>query len=104
MTARTQDGGLLLSVDELQDLQGTYSEVDNALTKARARVRRVWPDPDQDWVTRSPQQWAERLLIIRARGAARIDQEVAAPAVSYPLDAEPTRTGYSAGTYVRIQT
>lgn len=41
----------------------------------RFRVRRVWPDPDQDWTVLSPQQWAERLLIIRARGAARLDQE-----------------------------
>jgi hypothetical protein len=39
------------------------------------RVRRVWPDPDSDWTELSPQQWAERLLIIRARGAAKLDRE-----------------------------
>jgi hypothetical protein len=43
----------------------------------RFRVRRVWPDAKLEWRTLTPQQWAERLLVIRARGAARLDHEKA---------------------------
>lgn len=44
------------------------------------RVRRVWPDPEKDWRTLTPQRWAETLLLIRARGAARLDAETSATA------------------------
>lgn len=41
----------------------------------RFRVKRLWPTLDTDWTTLTPGQWAERLLVLRARGAARLDEE-----------------------------
>lgn len=57
------------------------------------RVRRVWPDPDQDWTMLSPQQWAERLLVIRARGAARLDRERQQLGAQQRLELRPYQEG-----------
>ncbi len=48
------------------------------------RIRRVWPDPEHGWTECSPQQWAERLLIIRARGAAKLDREMQSGMIEPP--------------------
>lgn len=47
----------------------------------RFRVRRVWPNPEAEWSVLTPQQWAERLLILRARGAAKLDSKPSRPAL-----------------------
>lgn len=51
----------------------------------RFRVRRIWPDSDADWRIMTPQQWAEMLLLIRARGAAQLDSDSAQPVDALPL-------------------
>lgn len=48
------------------------------------RVRRVWPEPEKEWRALTPQRWAETLLVIRARGAARLDAEIAATDGRHP--------------------
>lgn len=48
------------------------------------RIRRVWPDPESEWTDLTPQQWAERLLIIRARGAAKLDRETKSGVIEAP--------------------
>src|SRR5688572_24810417 len=42
----TQDGGLLLSARDLLTLQETYTEVDNALTKARVIVNTLMSETE----------------------------------------------------------
>jgi len=64
----------------------------------RFRVKRVWPDPDGDWITLSPQQWAERLLVIRARGAARLDNEARQSQPGNQLELVGRAGRYSPGT------
>ena len=39
------------------------------------RVKRLWPKPDTEWVTYTPQEWAERLLKLRNWSAGRIDDQ-----------------------------
>jgi len=38
------------------------------------RVKRVWPEPAEQWKYYTPQQWAERLLQIREACSKRTDQ------------------------------
>jgi hypothetical protein len=37
------------------------------------RVRRIWPSPEHEWRTLTPEQWAKGLMQIRRWSAARID-------------------------------
>lgn len=37
------------------------------------RVKRLWPKPEQEWRTLTPQQWAESLLRLRKWAASRLD-------------------------------
>ena len=39
------------------------------------RVKRLWPKPENDWRTMTPQQWAENLLKMREWSASNIDLE-----------------------------
>ena len=41
------------------------------------RVRRVWPKPEAQWRTLTPNAWANALLQIRAWSARRLDIEAA---------------------------
>jgi hypothetical protein len=56
----------------------TISERDNPSSPQyrdveRFRVRRVWPNAEEHFMSYSPQQWAERLLQIREAGAKHTD-------------------------------
>ena len=39
------------------------------------RVKRLWPKPEYDWRTVTPQEWAETLLRMRGWGAKMLDKE-----------------------------
>ena len=41
---------------------------------AEFRVKRLWPEPETDWQTLSPQQWAEKIIKVRAWSAKRLDR------------------------------
>jgi hypothetical protein len=41
------------------------------------RVKRLWPDPEHEWRSLSPQEWASALLRIRSWQARKLDQEAA---------------------------
>lgn len=43
----------------------------------RFRVRRVWPAPEHQWRSLTPEEWANGLLQIRSWSAARLDIEAA---------------------------
>lgn len=38
------------------------------------RVRRVWPNPETPWEMITPQQWADKLVLLREWSARRIDK------------------------------
>lgn len=40
------------------------------------RIRRVWPDPETDWETISPDEWAKRILKLREWSAKRLDRAI----------------------------
>jgi hypothetical protein len=41
------------------------------------RVKRLWPQPELEWKTFAPREWAQRLLAMRENGATRLDAELA---------------------------
>ncbi|MCP4539861.1 MAG: hypothetical protein GY832_22205 [Chloroflexi bacterium] len=53
------------------------------------RVKRVWPKPDKDWVTLSPQQYAEKLVAARTYGVAQCTREEDADDQEPPAPPEP---------------
>lgn len=40
----------------------------------RFRVRRLWPEPETNWEVLTPKQWADRLCVLRAWCANRVDR------------------------------
>lgn len=40
----------------------------------RFRVKRLWPDSDREWTTFTPDEWAQKIIEIRAWSARRLDQ------------------------------
>lgn len=42
------------------------------------RVKRLWPKPENDWRSLTPQQWAESLVRLREWSSVKIDKKYAA--------------------------
>ncbi|MFH1635802.1 MAG: hypothetical protein ABIG63_17560 [Chloroflexota bacterium] len=59
----------------LYKLSNTPNPTDRQWMDIKAfRVRRLWPEPETNWEILTPQQWANRLVVLRQWSAKRIDR------------------------------
>lgn len=58
--------------DEMNPANKAWPDVE------RFRVKRLWPEPETEWETLSPQEWAKRIIEIRKWSARRLDKVLAA--------------------------